>query len=371
MTHDPDAGGVIEGLEEDPEVEGHPVVAAVGELAKTLLAPAAAEVDAGLVPRSHLDALAAAGVFGIGAPEEAGGSGAPAPVARRIQELLAGADLSTWFVQAQHHTLVRMLVATGHRPELLAELAAGRAIAGIAFSHLRRRPARVLAAEPDGEGWRLAGTAPWYTGWGLNDVALVGALSDDDTVVFALADPREGPHLHAGPLVRTAALTAAATVTLTFDAYPVAADDVVLVQPAQEWVAADALATANAAPAAFGLAESSLRLLAEQGRRRGEDLALAAARSLATELGGVRSRAYHLVDAVPAAEAVQERLGLRVRALRLAVDAATALVAAGAGGAMTSTAPAQRKAREALFLLVQAQTAAVRAATLETFATGE
>jgi alkylation response protein AidB-like acyl-CoA dehydrogenase len=370
MSHDPDAVGLLPGLQADPDVEQHPLVAGVRALADTLLAPAAAQVDAGTVPRSHLDALAEAGVFGVAAPQKAGGGEAPPGVARRIQELLAGADLSTWFVQAQHHTLVRMLAATGRRPELLAELAAGRTVAGIAFSHLRRRPARVLAADPDGDGWRLHGTAPWYTGWGLNDVALVGALTDDDRVVFALAEPREGQHLQAGPPLRTAALTAAVTVTLTFDAYPVGADDVVLVQPAGEWSATDALFTANAVPAVFGLAESSLRLLAEHGLRRAEDAAVDAATALSRELGGVRTRAYQLIDEVPAAEAVEERLALRARALRLGVDAATALVAAGAGGAMTLGARGQRKAREALFLLVQAQTAPVRTAILRTFAGG-
>ncbi len=37
------------------------------------------------------------------------------------------------------------------------------------------------------------------------------------------------------------------------------------------------------------------------------------------------------------------------------------------GGAMAAGAAGQRKAREALFMLVQAQTADVRAATLATF----
>jgi alkylation response protein AidB-like acyl-CoA dehydrogenase len=219
----------LAGLELDRAVEAHPVVRAVRELATTLLAPSAADVDASTVPRSHLDALAKAGVFGVLAPQEAGGSDAPPAVARRVQELLAGADLSTWFVQVQHNTPVRMLAATGRGPELLAELAAGRVIGGIALSHLRRRPARVLAASADGEGWRLDGTTPWYTGWGLNDVALVGALTDDDRVLFALAEPREGPHLRSGAAVRTAALSAAVTVPLTFGSYPIDPDDVVLV----------------------------------------------------------------------------------------------------------------------------------------------
>ncbi len=349
------------------EVDEHPLVARVRAVADDVLAPAAAEVDASQVPRSHLEALAAAGVFGVSAPAAAGGADAPPAVARRVHELLAGADLSTWFVQAQHHQLVRMLATTGRRPELLADLAAGRLVAGIAFSHLRRRPARVLTATPDGDGWRFDGTAPWYTGWGLNDVALVAALTDADDVVWAVVEAREGPHLQAGPLLRTAALSAGRTVTLELSALPVPAADVVLVEPAQAWAPRDALVTVNAPPAVFGLADSTLRLLAEQGVRRREPAAVAAAAAVGAELDAVRTRAYHLVDEVPPADAAGERLALRARALRLGVDAGTALVTAGAGGAMAAGAPAQRKAREALFLLVQAQTADVRAATLATF----
>ncbi len=351
----------------DEGVEEHPVVVAVRELADTLLAPAAAQVDRTEVPRSHLDALATAGVLATSAPPGLGG--VAAPVARRVHELLAGADLSTWFVQAQHHAPVRALAAAGRHDGLLAELAAGRRIAGIAFSHLRRRPARVLAATPgpDADSWRFDGTAPWYTGWGLNDAALVGALTDDDRVVLALVEPRESATLRPGPRLATAALAAARTVPLTFDTHPVGAADVVSVQPWPRWAADDALATVNVSPAVFGLAESSLRLLAEHGVRRREPAAVAAAATLGSQLDGVRERAYRFVDEVPPQEGVPERLALRAAALRLAVDAGTALVAAGAGAAMSLDAPAQRKAREALFMLVQAQTADVRAATLATF----
>jgi hypothetical protein len=354
---------LLPGLEPDPDVEAHPVVLRVRELAEQVLAPRAAEVDATVVPRSSLDALGAAGVLGLADPA----AGVPAAVVRRVNEILAGADLSTWFVQAQHHFPVRLLAATGARPDVLADLVTGRRLAGIAFSHLRRRPQRVLTARPDGDGWRFSGTAPWYTGWGINDLALVAALTDDDRAVWALVEPREGPQLAAGPVLRTAALAAASTVVLTLDELPVRARDVVTVQPAGEWAASDALVTVNAPPAAFGLAESALALLADHGVRRGEPAALEAARGLAARVGAVRARAYALLDAVAPDQALEERLDLRAQALRLAVEAATALVTAGAGGAMVATSPAQRKAREALFLLVQAQTAQIRAATLRTF----
>jgi Acyl-CoA dehydrogenase, N-terminal domain len=364
-----DAEAVLPGLEPDPAVDAHPVVAGVRELAEQVLVPAAAEVDASTVPRSHLGALGALGVLGLAAPEP-GGTQAPPAVVRRVNEILAGADLSTWFVQAQHHFPVRLLATTGARPDVLADLVAGRAVAGIAFSHLRRRPHQVLAARPDPRskaGWVFTGTAPWYTGWGINDVALVAGLTDDDRAVFALVEPREGAHLQAGPLLRTAALAASRTVVLTLDDLPVAPEAVVVVQSAAQWAAGDALVTVNPPPAAFGLAESALHLLAEHGLRRRERAAVEAARALAARVGAVRARAYTLLDDVAPEEELDERLALRAQALRLAVESATALVVAGAGGAMLETAPAQRKAREALFLLVQAQTAQIRAATLATF----
>ncbi|MFH8240907.1 hypothetical protein [Streptomyces sp. NPDC018321] len=37
-----------------------------------------------------------------------GGAGAPDRVAREVAEILAGARCSTWFVQTQHHTPVRL-----------------------------------------------------------------------------------------------------------------------------------------------------------------------------------------------------------------------------------------------------------------------
>src|SRR3954447_24071286 len=290
-----DAEAILPGLEPDPAVEAHPVVAGVRALAEQVLAPAAAEVDASAVPRSHLDALGALGVLGLAAPGP-GGTQAPPAVVRRVNEILAGADLSTWFVQAQHHFPVRLLAATGTRPDVLADLLTRRRLAGIAFSHLRRRPQRVLAARPVGDGWTFTGTAPWYTGWGINDLALVAALTDDDRAVWALVEPREGPQLAAGPVLRTAALAAASTVVLALDELPVPPEDVVTVQPAGEWAASDALVTVNAPPAAFGLAESAPALLADHGVRRGEPAALEAARGLAARVGAVRARAYALLE---------------------------------------------------------------------------
>jgi alkylation response protein AidB-like acyl-CoA dehydrogenase len=349
----------------DPALAAHPLVTAARELAEGVLAPHAAAVDAGQVPRSHLDALGAAGLLGLAAPARVGGADAAPGVVRRVVELLAGADLATWFVQAQHHSPVRTLAAAGNDDRLLTDLATGRQVAGIAFSHLRRWPRRPVTASRCGDGWRLDGAAPWYTGWCLNDVAMVAGASEDGNVVFGMIPARPGPRLQASPPMEVAALRAAVTVTLDFDGYLLPDHAVVQVQPVREWLAADALTTANANPAVFGLAESALVLLAERGERRGEPAAVDASARLADRLRGVRERAYRLIDDSPPQDAVGERLRLRALAHQVLVESTTALVVAGAGGSMAIGAPAQRKVREAMFLLVQAQTVASRTANLE------
>jgi alkylation response protein AidB-like acyl-CoA dehydrogenase len=348
----------------EPAVAAHPLVLAAQELAEGLLAPHAAAVDAGQVPRSHLDALGAAGLLGVAAPIRAGGADAAPGVVRRVVEVLAGADLATWFVQAQHHSPVRALATAGNHELLLAELAAGRKVAGITFSHLRHWPRRPVTASRCGDGWQLNGAAPWYTGWCLNDVALVAGASEHGDVVFGLVRARPGPRLRASPPIEVAALRAAITVSLDFDDYLLPDDAVVDVQPVHDWLTADAITTANTNPAVFGLAESALVLLAERGDRRAEPAATEASARLSDRLSGVRERVYRLMDDVPPRDAVDERLRLRAEAHRVLIDSTTALVVAGAGGSMSISSPAQRKAREALFLLVQAQTAASRTASL-------
>ena len=79
----------------------------------------------------------------------------------------------------------------------------------------------------------------------------------------------------------------------------------------------------------------------------------------------LRSHAYALMDEAPVGTRMSERLAVRAAALELAITATSGLVAAGAGASMSLDHPAQRWAREALFHLIQAQTAPVREATMQ------
>jgi alkylation response protein AidB-like acyl-CoA dehydrogenase len=348
-----------------PPPPTQPLIEAARRVATEVLEPAAAQVDATEVPRSHLKALADAGLLGLFAPVSVGGAGASAAVFREVAELLAGADAATWFVQAQHQSVVRMLAA-GASPaaaKYLPRLVSGELVAGFAFSHLRRYPDRPVTARRVDGGWRLDGVAPWYTGWGLNDLAFLSGVTDDGEVVFGAVPAVDGGGLAMKTRLRTAALDAALTVVLSLENVVIADDDVALRQPHAEWLAGDAV-VANANAAIFGVARSAVALLREVGDARHEEATIEAAAIFDAELVDVRARCYALADEVPATEAMEERLDRRAEALELLIAVTSALVAAHAGQGMALSSAAQRKAREALFLTVQAQTGPAREATL-------
>ena len=341
----------------------HPLVATARSLADGLLVPCAARVDQEGVLASHIEAIKRSGLLGVSAPQEYGGAGAPDAAAREIMEILAGACCSTWFVQTQHHTPVRMLAKTDLpvRERLLRPLATGELLAGIAFAHVRAFPRVPVRATAERNGWRFDGTVPWYTGWGLNDVMLLAGVTDADEVVFAFTEAREQPGLRPSPPMRLAALTASRTVSLDLDGLRLPDESVVLRTPQEKFALVDRPRNTNASPAVFGVAYAALRLLEEAGEP-------GTARALRDRTDDIRRQVYALSDHPVPHERIEERLALKTRAFDLMRAATTAAVVAHGGRAMDLGNAAQRLAREGMFLLVQGQTTEVRRAHLDALA---
>jgi alkylation response protein AidB-like acyl-CoA dehydrogenase len=320
-------------------------VALARDISDSVLFPGALEVDASdVVPIDRLDRLAAAGFYGLEGPAETGGLGlADRTTAFEIIEILAAGCLTTTFVWIQHHGAVRAVADAppAFRDRWLERLCRGTVRAGVAFSGLRRPGPPILSAVPDGDGWRFTGLAPWVTGWGRVDVVRAAARRENGDIVWALVDATAGATLSAERL-RLAAVNASATVTLSFQSHWVPADRVIGLQDFDEWQVAD---------------RANLRV--------NGSLAL-----------GVARRCSSLLDSAPLlAEVDQHRDALdhgspetmpeeRARASELALRAATALVVAGGGRSIALDHQAQRLAREAIFLLVFGQTAAIKAAQL-------
>ncbi|MBK6011444.1 acyl-CoA dehydrogenase family protein [Streptomyces sp. MBT53] len=337
----------------------HDLVTRARRLADDLLAPRAEQVDQEGVPASHIEAIKQSGLLGVSAPVAYGGSAAPGAVARETAEILAGACCSTWFVQTQHHTPVMTLAKSELpvRERLLGPLSRGELMSGVAYAHLRAYPRIPVRVSRERGGWRFDGTVPWYTGWGLNDVMLLAGVTDADEALFAFTEAREQPGLRSSTPMRLAALTASRTVSLELDGLWLPQEAVALHVPYAQWAEADRPKPTNAAPAVFGVAAAALALLDEN-----------TAAPLRSRLDEVREQAYALAEHPVPHEHLAERLALRTQAYEVLMTATTAAVVAGGGRSLSLTSRAQRLAREALFLLVQGQTAESRAAHLKVLA---
>ncbi|HEX2043447.1 MAG TPA: acyl-CoA dehydrogenase family protein [Acidimicrobiales bacterium] len=356
------------------------LVDAARRLAGTVLAPAAEATDqASVVPRAHLDALAAAGLNGLSGPRDAGGRDAPAAVVRQVYETLAGACGVTYFTWVQHHAPVRLLASSGNaalRARWLPELCGGAVLGGVAFAYLRRPGPPAVVARPVAGGWIVDGEAPWVTSWGLAGLFAVAArVEGDGPVLFVAVAPASAAasaSLRASAPLALAAMSASATVRLSFEGLFVPDEDVISTVEARRWRERDRAATAQPHPAALGLAASATAMLVRRAEETGQAAVGRAAETLGAELAECRRQSYRLADDPSAGDAHLARLvAARAWGLDLALRAAQALVAGTGGGAMALSHPAQRLLREASFWAIQAQSAAVREATLARLAPGQ
>ncbi len=329
-------------------------VAEAARLADEVLFPRVVATDSSeLVPIDSLDALAAAGLYGIAGPRRAGGLELDQSEGLQVIEELARGCLATAFVWLQHHGTVRAVAAAGGelRERLLGPLCRGEIRSGVAFAGLRRLGPPLLVASPErDEAFLLNGHLPWLTGWGAIDVALVAARDAGGfgDVVWGVVDAREGPGL-AVERLRLTAMDATATVTAELTDLHLPGDRIVGVEPYEEWLARDAAGLRTNGSMALGLGRRVVALLEESGA--GEPAA-AFARRLDSARDGL-DRAG--VRALPAA---------RADAVDVAVQAAMALVVARGGRALVRGELEEILARQAVFLLVFGQTPAIKAAQL-------
>jgi alkylation response protein AidB-like acyl-CoA dehydrogenase len=311
-------------------------------IADEILFAHALDVDArGEIPPGHFDALAAAGLYGIAGPVDAGGLDLDPLCQRRVRETLAGGCLTTAFVWAQHHGVVRCVREAGAEvaDAWLERLCSGRTRAGLALAGLRPGPP-TLRVERAGDRWTISGCSPMVTGWGYLDVLLVGARLTSDEIVFALVDPAQDG-LRAQPR-RLAALDASRTVRLHFDGVVVAAPAVARTTALPAWAAEGEAVRVNGA-LAIGVAQRCARIAGST-----------------TLEAAVAARRGALDDAADGDELAQARADASLLAMR----AAAYLVAERGSAAVDMGEHAQRLAREAIFLLAFGQRPAIKQALL-------
>jgi alkylation response protein AidB-like acyl-CoA dehydrogenase len=310
------------------------------QVSEGVLYPSALAVDtADLLPASHLDALAEAGLYGVAGPRDCGGSDLDLVTFSRIVEILARGCLTTTFVWIQHHGVVRAMAACPNsqlRSDWLPALIRGQCRAGIALGGARPGPPLLRARRVAG-GYLLDGTAPWVTGWGLIDVVYTLARTEGGRLLAALLPARAGDEL-AVSRMRLVAVNASGTVELAFTGYFVP-DELVCSEFSQdEWLVQEPRRLRPNGSLSLGLG--------------GRCCLLVGPGPLDAELDRIRARLDSSdAEAMPAARAVASEFAYRA--------AAAAVTAAGSTSILDGQHP-QRLAREAQFLLVFGSRPAIR-----------
>ena len=301
-------------------------------------------------PTEDLRELDSAGFLARALPESFGGTAAPALDQHMGYEAIARASLAVALIVSQRDAAIGLIDASQSlaRDAFLKRVASGEfttvGIAQLTTSRQGGKPA--LLAVPDGGGYRIDGSIPWCTGAARAGFIVVGAVTEDSRhLLFAL--PSESPGLEVDPPLTLVALRSTWTTALHCQGVHVPLSDV-LAGPAQKVLSRNNHLALGQAFLAMGLCRSGIDLIAEHR----SDAAASAAASFDAQLQALREQVLSLCQTGREPEAADAAAAIRARCNDLAVRITHAAVALYKGSALLAGHPAQRLAREAMFLLV-------------------
>jgi len=350
------------------------ILAEARRLADEVFRPNAEKADQGDIHgqvAANVRLLAEAGYFGLGISPEFGGMGADDVTRREYTELMASACGVTAFTQQQLHAGGGFLGGGRNealRREKLPLFASGRELCGVAFSHLRRSGPPMVRAERVDGGYRVSGTAPWVTGWGLLDSFILGAmrLPEEDHIYFYVPKAGNEAGLLPGPRIPLAVMNASDTVEVMLDNLFLPDDYVLYERPTEALKRGDYCGISGHVFLPLGGARASVHYLKILAEKRGNDVFAHAAEELTREIDACRHEALTWSGAcADQVDYKEHALHARAAAIVLAVRAAHATVTATGGSAHLLTMPPQRLLREAIFYTTSAQTPDVQNGTLD------
>ncbi len=314
-------------------------------------------------PAKDLESLASVGATKWAISRDWGGDDLePMDLHDRYEEI-ASASLATALVLSQRDAGVGYLEASSNqslKEELMPRLVSNQVWTTIGISHLTTSfHSGTLTAHRTEAGYMLSGTIPWVTGAVHSEFIIAAARTEDaQQIIFVL--PTNRPGVTVMPPMKLATL--GATATSAVDCVHVLIEPhLIIAGPAEKVLARRRKSvTLGQAFAAFGLTRAALKLM--------EPFDFSAALSTRD---AIRSQYEELSLSVrqinQAGDAGDLQSGplLRSECNNLAIRATHAALMMHKGTGLRLDHPAQRLAREGLFLLVWSSPASVTDRNLE------
>ncbi|MGN6725761.1 MAG: acyl-CoA dehydrogenase family protein [Tepidisphaeraceae bacterium] len=304
----------------------------------------------GAWPGDDLQQLAEIGAMRWAIPKAFGGDDLTPLQLQDRYELLAAASLATALIFTQRDAAVGFIEVSGNEPlkqELLPALASHAKWTTIGISHLTTSTqAGSLQAIRTDTGLRLNGMIPWSTGADHADFIVAGArVQDGNPVIFVL--PTDRPGLRINAALPLATLSAAHTSSIECRDVQIESH-LLLAGPSSDAMTARKRSVhVSQAFAALGLIRGALELLAQV--KHGS--ASTALDSLTQQYRELR-HSVHALNTRTDDHDLQSGPLIRSELNNLALRATHAAVTVHKGSSLRLDHPAQRLAREALFLLV-------------------
>jgi alkylation response protein AidB-like acyl-CoA dehydrogenase len=323
--------------------------------------------------RENIRLLAEAGYYGAGISTVYGGL-ALSEEARVDCTLALGAACGvTAFTQMQLHSgggFVGGARDDELKQELLPQFASGKLLCGVAFSHLRRPGPPLVRAEKVDGGYQINGEAPWVTGWSMLDAFVLGAksINDGKLLYFYVPISHSSGSLQPSEPLRLAAMNSSDTVRVAVKDLFVEERYLLFTVEPESMLRSDYCRITGHSWLPLGCALGSVERLRSMAESASRPALKDVADKLASEIERYRSDAlYWNASRADEAEYKRSALATRTGAIKVALRAAGAVIAATGGSAHLLTNPGQRRLREAGFYSTLAITPEVQTALLETY----
>lgn len=309
--------------------------------------------QSGQWPEEDLRILTKLGAMRWAIPMECGGEDLSAIELHFRYEAIASASLSTALVISQRDSAISMIdtaEAWPRRCELLQQLSNNQVMATIGIAQLttshQSGPPALLATRVAG-GWKLQGIIPWSTGAAHCDYVVAGAATEDgQQILFVL--PMKLANVLAQPPLPLVALRSSWTSQVSCDG-AIIEDSWVLQGPAMKVLGNRKRALpVGQSFLALGLCSAALDLIAAHD----SPAARTANERFTEQFNRIRQEILDYCSPGREAEVAANAGRLRGVCNDLAVRLTEVCVALYKGSSLLADHPAQRLAREAMFLLV-------------------
>lgn len=336
------------------------------------IAPVANEIDRDVSKlKATLQQMGDRSLLALKAPVALGGIGLSETEYQHLQVKFARTSGALTFLQTQHQSAVGKLVQSNNsalRSQFFPDLAQGKSLMGVGFSHLRRRGIPMLLATEKAGKYLLSGKIPWITGYGFFERFIVGATLADGRELYGILPLQNTVQESGGAIVcsqpmELLAVAATNTVSAEINRWQLEKELVVSINTPGTIHQSSRKNILNHGFFALGNAYAALDILYRIAKAKQLEFLTDSWQTLHQETKEKEQQAIAFISESKAA--YTQKLQLRGEIINLAQRCSLAAVIASGGAANYLYSDVARVYREALLFSVSGQTTDVMQASMQ------